>query len=356
MLEKSNALPDIKSIRAAAVRIAGHAVHTPLLADTPLDRLTDMRVFLKPECLQHTGSFKFRGAYNALAKLGERERKAGVVACSSGNHAQGVAEAARLLGIRATIVMPDDAPSMKIARTRRSGAEIVMYDRAKQDRDAIAAEIRHRTGAEFIHPYNHPDVIAGQGTCGLEICGQLREFGAVPDRVLVCTGGGGLTAGVALAIHASHPGARIHTVEPVGFDDTRRSLQTGKRQENKSRIGSACDALLSPSPGEVSFEINRRNIESGLTVTDQQAFDAMRVAYEELKLVLEPGGAVALAALLANCGQWRGETAVCILTGGNVDNYLFAGVINRENQYDDKTKSGIQPHSSDCGGETIELE
>ncbi len=321
--------PQFSDLRAAAERLRGQAMVTPLLSSAMLDAMTGMRLLLKAECLQVTGSFKFRGAYNAISAMPTELRKAGVVACSSGNHAQGVAEAARRFGIAATIVMPTNAPQLKIDRTRRSGATIVPYDRATGDRDDIADEISQSTGAQLVHPYDNPFVIAGQGTCGLEICDQLDALGQVPDRVLVCTGGGGLTAGVTLAIHERFPDARIYSCEPEGFDDHRRSLQAGERVENTLRGGSACDALLSPSPGEMTFAINRQHLSGGFAVSDSQAFEAMRVAFEEMKIVLEPGGAVALAAALANAGNWQGETVVCVLSGGNADPKLFADVLAR---------------------------
>jgi len=319
--------PTIADIVAAAERLKGRAVRTPLLRNDILDEATDARVFLKPENLQKTGSFKFRGAFNAISSLSEAERRAGVVACSSGNHAQGVAEAARLLGVKATIVMPADAPSIKIERTCRSGAEIVTYDRASEDRDAIAGEICQRTGAAFIHPYDNSRVIAGQGTCGLEIAEDMAASGLTCDRLLVCTGGGGLTAGVSLAIHDRFPGAKIHTVEPEGFDDYRRSLEAGSRVANDRLTGSACDALMSPMPGELSFAINRDHIDSGLAVSDEAAFEAMRFAFNELKLVVEPGGAVALAALLEAGKRFAGETVACVLSGGNAGPAAYAAII-----------------------------
>ncbi len=319
--------PGIRQIREAAERLKGRAIRTPLLRSGWLDELTGAKVFLKPECLQLTGSFKFRGAFNAASALPEGVRKAGLVACSSGNHAQGVAEAARLLGVPATIVMPADAPAIKLARTRRSGATIVTYDRENEDRDAIAARIVEESGANFIHPYENPFVIAGQGTCGLEAAEDIIAAGKSLDRVLVCTGGGGLTAGVAIATQEYFPDAQVHSVEPEGFDDHRRSLVAGTRLGNERKGGSACDALLSEMPGALTFSVNAGRLRSGLAVSDSEAFAAMRVAFEEFKLVAEPGGAVALAALLAAGRSFAGETVLCLISGGNVDPAFFAQVL-----------------------------
>jgi len=322
-------LPTIADIEKAATRIAGNAVRTPLLTSPELDARTGARVFVKPECLQRTGSFKFRGAFNAVSALGEAARK-GVVASSSGNHAQGVAVAARLAGVPATIVMPSDAPAIKIERTRRSGAEVVLYDRETQDRDAIAEAIVARTGAAYVHPYENFDVVSGQGTCGLEIAGDLAALGIAPDRVFVCCGGGGLTAGTAIAIQSRFPAARVHPVEPAGFDDYGQSLRKGERVRNPRLAGSACDALLTPSPGELSFAVNRERLSDGLSVSDAEAFVAMRFAFAEFKIVLEPGGAVALAALLASGRRHAGETVVVVASGGNADPAQYARVLAGE--------------------------
>lgn len=322
--------PGIRQIREAAERLKGRAIRTPLLRSAWLDELTGAQVFVKPECLQLTGSFKFRGAFNAASALPEDARKAGLVACSSGNHAQGVAEAARLLGVPATIVMPADAPAIKLARTRRSGAKVVTYDREIEDRDAIAAQIVEQTGANFIHPFENPFVIAGQGTCGLEAAEDIIAAGNTLDRVLVCTGGGGLTAGVAIATQEYFPNALVHSVEPERFDDHRRSLASGERLANERKGGSACDALLSEMPGELTFSVNSSRLHSGLAVSDSQAFAAMRFAFEEFKLVAEPGGAVSLAALLAQGRAFAGETVLCLISGGNVDPAVFARVLEEK--------------------------
>lgn len=320
--------PDYRSICDASERLKGHSTRTSLMQNQELNRRTGANVFVKPECLQRTGSFKFRGAYNAISQIDKTERKSGVVACSSGNHAQGVAEAAALFGCPATIVMPEDAPRIKIERTRRSGADVVLYDRVSGDRDTIAANVIEERGGTFVHPFENPDVIAGQGTVGLEAALDLKELGITPDRLLVCTGGGGLTAGVSLAMHHHFPNITIHSTEPEGFDDYRRSLLSGKREENERLGGSVCDAIITPSPGEIGFSINRDLLSEGLVFTDQDALKAVKFAFEELKLVVEPGGAAALAALLNAGEKWRGETIVVVISGGNIDTAVLERALN----------------------------
>lgn len=315
-------------IRTAATRLAGQAVRTALIENAELNALAGARVFLKPENLQRTGSFKFRGALNALSAMHPDVRARGVVACSSGNHAQGVAAAAKVFEVPATIVMPADAPRMKIERTRAHGAQVVAYDRENEDRDMIANKIVERTGAALVHPYNDPFVIAGQGTAGLEAAEDITARGMAFDDVLVCTGGGGLTAGVALAVTHAFPEARVYSVEPEGFDDTARSLKSGTIQENAALGGSVCDALLAKSPGETGFAINWNLLSGGLVVSDAQALAAVRWAFENLKLVLEPGGAVALAAVLSGKIDVRGRTVLVILSGGNVDAEVFSAAIS----------------------------
>jgi threonine dehydratase len=321
-------IPDYQDVLNAAERIKGTVIKTPLLQNQQLNKITGANIFIKPESLQRTGSFKFRGAYNAISMIENAKRKYGVVACSSGNHAQGVAEAARLMDIKATIVMPHDSPIIKLERTRRAGAEVKIYDRDKQDRDAIASNICQDTGATYIHPYDNHNVIAGQGTTGLEIANQLQgqnQGKAINlHRALVCTGGGGLTSGLALALDHHFKNVKIHSVEPEGFDDYRRSLNAGERVENLEKSGSICDALLTESPGEIGFQINRSLLAEGLTVSDEEALLAVKFAFHELKLVVEPGGAVALAALLKAGNKWSGETIVCVISGGNIDPKMMA--------------------------------
>lgn len=311
-------------IKRASVCIKNEAVRTPLIKSALLDDLTKADVNLKPETLQRTGSFKFRGAYNAISNLVEKKNTKAVVAASSGNHAQGIAEAARLLGVKATIVMPSDAPSIKIERTKRSLAEVVLYDRMKEDRVAISLKISEETGAAFIHPYENADVISGQGTAGLEFCEDLKTMGKSLDRAFICTGGGGLTAGICLAVREFFPKANIHSCEPENFDDYARSLVANEILSNKTSGGSICDAIVTPSPGKLSFEICSGQLSDGMVCSDQQAKQAVAFAYNELKLVVEPGGAIALAALLSSKDKYKGETILVTLSGGNIDPKVLA--------------------------------
>ena len=320
-------LPTAADIDAAAARLAGVAVRTPLINAPVLDERLSARVFLKAETLQRTGSFKFRGAYNKVSSIPPDRRAAGVVAYSSGNHAQGVAAAARLLGMPATIVMPSDAPRLKRARTEALGAEVVPYDRNSEDRAAIAADIVAKRGATLVPPYDDPLIIAGQGTIGREIVEDLAARGLTPDIVVIGASGGGLAAGVSLGVKARVPAAKLFTVEPEGFDDTLRSFKSGRREANPRLSGTICDALMSNTPGELTFPINRELIGEGLTASDAEVGYAVRYAFEELKLVVEPGGAIGLAALLAGKLEVRGKVVVGILSGANVDAELFARLI-----------------------------
>src|SRR5262245_33295205 len=323
----SAALPTSADVDAAAQRLAGVALRTPLISSPVLDQATGGRVFLKAETLQRTGSFKFRGAYNKLSSLPETGRQGGVVAFSSGNHAQGVAAAARLLAMPAVIVMPSDAPRPKRERTAALGAEVVLYDREREDREAIARGLAEQRGAVLVPPYDDPFVIAGQGTAGREIVEDLAALGLVPDAVIVNASGGGLTAGVALAVKARVPGAKLYTAEPSGFDDHARSFRSGKRERNDKLTGTMCDALMAQSPGRLTFEINRHLVGDGLTANEDEIGQAVAFAFRELKLVVEPGGAVGLAALLAGRLEVRGKVAVVVLSGGNVDPELFARLV-----------------------------
>ncbi|MFN3351646.1 threonine/serine dehydratase [Pseudorhodoplanes sp.] len=314
-------------IDTAASRIEGVAVRTPLIRSPLLDERVGARVFLKAETLQRMGSFKFRGAFNRCAAIPPEGRKAGVVAYSSGNHAQGVAAAAKLLGMPAVIVMPADAPRPKRERTAALGAEVVLYDRAREDRAAIAREIAERRGAVIVPPFDDPMVIAGQGTIGREIVEDLSALGLSPDVVVVGCSGGGLAAGISLAIKTAVPGADLYTAEPEGFDDMARSFVTGHRERNAQMSGTICDALMSNTPGELTFPIARRLIGKGVTASDAEVEAAVAFAWRELKLVVEPGGAIGLAALLSGRPEVKGKTVVAILSGGNVDPDLFSRII-----------------------------
>jgi threonine dehydratase len=319
--------PGLTEIEAAAERLSGRAVRTPLLEFPALNERIGGRVLVKAETLQRTGSFKFRGAYNKISQIPEAARPRGVVAFSSGNHAQGVAAAASLLGVPATIVMPADAPAIKIENTRALGAEVVCYDRDSESREAVAEALAAERRATLVRPFDDPDIIAGQGTCGLEIAQQAQALDARPDVALVCCGGGGLVAGTATALAALSPETKVYSVEPEAFDDTARSLAAGRRLGNQAAAGSFCDALLAPMPGELTFAINHRLLTGGLAVSDQEVADAMIFAFRVLKLVVEPGGAVALAALLAGRYEARGMTVAITLSGGNVDSDTFAQVL-----------------------------
>jgi len=322
--------PGLADVEAAAERLRGRTVVTPLLEYPDLNERFDARILIKAECLQRTGSFKFRGAFNKIGQIPEAARAGGVIAYSSGNHAQGVAAAARLLGLAATIVMPADAPAIKIENTRAHGAEVVFYDRHRESREEVAERLLAERQATLVRPYDDPDIIAGQGTCGLEIARQAEAAGAHLDAALVCCGGGGLIAGTATALRGIDPAIAVYAVEPAGFEDTARSLASGRRETNDPAARSFCDALLAPMPGALTFAVNQRLLAGGLAVDDREVGDAIRFAFRELKLVVEPGGAVALAALLAGKFDPRGKTVALTLSGGNVDPAVFARVLVRD--------------------------
>jgi threonine dehydratase len=315
--------PTFADVQDAAARLKGVAVRTPLLHVEALNEAANGRVFVKAECLQRTGTFKFRGAYNRVSRLTDDERRRGVVAFSSGNHAQGVAAAAKMAGCAATIVMPADAPALKIARTRGYGAEVVLYDRFNENREAIASKIASETGAVVVPPFDDPYVIAGQGTVGLEIAEQLLETGATADVLICPASGGGLMAGVALAFETLSPKTALYCAEPAGFDDHALSLKAGERVSLTPTTASLCDALMSPSPGAVTFPINQPRLAGAVDASDEEVLAAMAFAFEHLKLVIEPGGAAALAALLAGRIALNGRTAVIVASGGNVDPATF---------------------------------
>ncbi len=308
-------LPTLDDIKAAAKRIDGIAVRTPLLCSEALDAAVGARVFVKAECLQRGGAFKMRGATNAIAALAPEVRARGIIAFSSGNHAIAVATAAKHFGISASIVMPADAPWIKLERTRAMGAEVITYDRLGESREAIGAKLSAERGLALIKPFDDPYVIAGQGTAGLEIAAEIA-----PDIVFVPASGGGLSSGVALAL----PDARIIAVEPEGHDDIARTLAAGAIQRNAPGIRSICDGLLTEQMGEITFAIARARIERVVVVSDDAVLRAMKFAFFNLKIVLEPSGAASLAALLEGGVDVAGKTLAVIASGGNVDAETFA--------------------------------
>jgi len=308
-----------QAIFDAQARIAPHIVRTPMLRDAALDRLLNATILIKPEVLQKTGSFKLRGATNAILQLTPEQRAHGVVTYSSGTHGQAIACAAASFGIPAMIVMPSDAPAIKRDSTKFWGATIIEYDRDTQNREAIAADIVARSGAALIPPYEHPDVIAGQGSAALELAEDAKSAGLALDVLIVPTGGGGFIAGCALALEAASPATKIYAAEPVDWDDTARSLASGTREKNSGKGSKFCDAILTPTPGELTFSINRTRLKAGLTATDDEVRAAQHFAARHLKLIVEPGGAVALAALLARRIETRGQTIAVILSGGNAE-------------------------------------
>ena len=317
---------ELADIERASERLDDIVVRTPLISSPVLDELVGGRVLLKAENLQRTGSFKIRGAYNMLSQLTPEQAKNGAVAFSSGNHAQAVAAAGTMLGIETTIVMPEDTPKIKVENTRRLGGTTVLYDRYTQDREAIAQEIAEERGAALVPPYNHEHIVAGQGTAGLEIMRQCEADDVTPDSVLVCCSGGGLTAGTAVAVKALAPDTDVYAVEPEDFDDTRRSLLSGNLETNDPDARTICDALMSAPPGEVTFAINRELLTEALTVSDDDVREAIRFAFRHLKLVVEPGGAAALAAILAGKIDCRDKVTVAVMSGGNIDARLFASI------------------------------
>ena len=320
-------MTDIAQIRAAADRLSGHARLTPFLNAPLLDRIAGRQIFVKAECLQWTGSFKFRGAWSAVSALDPQVRAKGVMAFSSGNHGQGVALAAAQHGVAATVLMPADAPAVKVANTRAYGADVILYDRATEDRDALGAAIAQDRGLTLIKPFDDALVIAGQGSIGLEIAAQARTVGMTSGKVICCCGGGGMTAGIALALQAEAPGLIAHPAEPVGFDDTARSLTLGRIVRNAQMTGSLCDAIVTPQPGTLTFPILHRLCGPGFVVTEDETLHAMALAFAHLRIVLEPGGAVALAAALFRPDL--GDRVIAVASGGNVDPSVFQLALER---------------------------
>ncbi|MCC5887248.1 MAG: threonine/serine dehydratase [Gammaproteobacteria bacterium] len=320
-------LPTVDDVIATNRLLTEHVVRTPLSEFPALNAAVGGRVLLKLETFQRTSSFKFRGAMSRLLRLDADERAAGVVAWSSGNHAQAVATAGRLLGMATTIVMPADAPRVKLARTRAAGATVITYDRASESREEISFDIARRQGLVVVPSYDDRWVMAGQGSVGMEILAQCAELGVEARDLLIPCSGGGLTAGCALAMDSADNPPRIWTVEPAGFDDHARSWLSGKREHIEGGAANLCDALLAPTPGELTFAINQPRVTGGFTVTDDEVRRALRFAFDELRLVVEPGGAAALAALLAGRHDGSAEVTVAIISGGNVDPELFAALL-----------------------------
>jgi threonine dehydratase len=328
MNEAARLLPQFADVAAAAERLKGIALETPLIESPALNDRVGARVLLKLELLQRTGSFKFRGAYNRLVQLNAEQRSRGVVAFSSGNHAQGIAAAARLLGIPATIVMPFDAPRIKIENTRALGAAIVHFDRKRDSREQIAARIGAEKGAVIVPAFDDPDVVAGQGTAGLEIARQATALALTPDAVLVPCSGGGLTSGVALALSQASPRTRVIAVEPQGFDGARLSLEKGERSAAHGQGSSIADSLMSPAPGVIPFALLKATRAGAVAVTDASLMQAVAYGFRELKLVIEPGGAAGLAALLSGVFHANGRTIVIVLSGGNIDPEMLLRCLN----------------------------
>jgi threonine dehydratase len=320
---------NIDEIIAAYDRINPHIRHTPLLSSSFLDAIAGKRVFVKAEGLQHTGSFKYRGATAAISKLDPAIRQRGIIAFSSGNHAQAIAMAAGQFNAPSVIIMPADAPRIKIENTRALGAEVVLYDRATQDRAEIGAALSQARNLTMIQPFDHPDVIAGQGTVGLELAKQAQDIGIQNASVLVPCGGGGLTSGVALALHENATNFHVHPVEPEGFDDVARSLISGKIEQNEKRVGSICDAIITPSPGALTFPIMKRLCKTGQVVSDEDCLHALALAFIRLKIVIEPGAATSLAAALFQAQNLEHDTIIAIATGANVDAPIFNDALTK---------------------------
>lgn len=316
-------------VRRAAERLKGKALVTPLIENETLNERVGGRVLLKAEILQHCGSFKFRGAYNLMAQLSPEVRARGVVAWSSGNHAQGVARAAKLFGAPAVIVMPTDAPALKVEKVRGYGAEIVAYDRYSEDREAIARGIAAERGMTIAPSYDHPAIIEGQGTLALEATRQATELGARFDLFAVPCGGGGLAAGCALILEELSPETAVWIAEPEGYDEAWASIRAGRRLTADVARRTIFDAIATPSPGALTFPTLQRRVKGGATVTEDDAAAALAFAFKHLKLVLEPGGAAALAALLAGKIDARGCTLGLVLSGGNIDPALFSRLLSR---------------------------
>ncbi|MGQ7938563.1 threonine ammonia-lyase [Paraburkholderia sp. D1E] len=321
--------PVAKDVLDAAAQLRDVAIDTPVVRSDLLDEITGAKVFVKLESLQHTGAFKFRGAYNCLSRLDRHDCPDGVVAYSTGNHGQAIATVGRMLGIATTVVMPSNAPANKVEKARIAGAQIVRYDRERQSREAVAAELATRGRFAVVPPGDHHHVIAGQGTVALEALARLGQDAL--DAIIVPCGGGGLSAGTCLAVEAAGSRAQVWAAEPAEFDDTRRSLASGNREANPAGTTSICDALLAPIPAELPFSINSQRLSGVLTASDHAVMQAMAFCFEAFRVVVEPGGAVALAALMTDpvAASLRGKRVLVIASGGNVDAALFASAISK---------------------------
>ncbi|MDR6263791.1 threonine/serine dehydratase [Roseobacter sp. N2S] len=319
----------IQMLKAAEKRLKGHARRTPMLTSPFLDEIAGRKVLVKAECLQHTGSFKFRGAWSAISAMPKEVRKNGVIAFSSGNHAQGVALAAHMHKTSAVIIMPSDAPQIKIDNTKALGAKVVLYDRATEDRDEVAEKVNANRGLALVKPFDDPEVIAGQGTTGIEIVFQAKDLRVKDAEVLVPTGGGGLAAGIALALKEYAELLRVRTCEPQDFDDYAHSLRAGRPVVNKRLSGSLCDAIITPTPGLLTFPILNRLAGPGMVVTEDECLHAMALAFHRLRIVLEPGGAAGLAAALFHGDQIDGDAVIAVATGGNVDKAVFEMALDK---------------------------
>lgn len=324
MLDFPVSLDDMKQ---AALALQGVVTRTPLLENPDVNAALGGRLLLKAENMQRTGAFKIRGAYHRMLNLSEQERARGAVTYSSGNHALGLAQAARLLGSSAVIVMPEDAPPAKKAAVRSMRAEIVTYDRDTQDSADVVADIIRRTGRIEVPPSAHGQILAGAGTVAVEI---LADAAGRLDAVLIPCGGGGLTAATAVAMAEASPDTQVYATEPELFDDTRRSLQAGHRVANPKGIRTICDAVMTPIPGEMTFSINQKLLAGGVTATDAEVRDAMRFAFEHFKIVAEPGAVIGLAAVLNGQAPIEGRTVVTVITGGNIDAARFAQLLHED--------------------------
>ena len=325
--QDSNREITAQGVRKAAARIQGHAIVTPLIENEMLNERTGARILMKAEPLQHCGSFKFRGAFNRLSQLTPDEHARGVLAWSSGNHAQGVARAARHFGTKAVIIMPKDAPDSKVEKVRYFGADIVTYDRYSEDREAIGLPLAQRHGYSLAPSYDHPDIIEGQGTLALEAVHQAEQAGAQFDDFVICCGGGGLTAGCATILAEVSPKTRVIIAEPEGFDESWESVKTGERHHADITQTTLCDAIATPTPGKLTLPLLQKYVHDGATLSEREVCQAIVFAYKYLNIVLEPGGAVALATVLSGKIATKGRTIGLTLSGGNIDAPLFATIL-----------------------------